>query len=80
MKDTFYTFVLIALIATGFAIWTVGFSRRWNDNAKAYLAKWFGEGPNDDELSEESRQFAAKLWLCIATIAWIIAGMAFRNY
>lgn len=63
--------LLFSIIATCRAIWIVGFSRRWRDNAKDFLNIQWGPGHNDDEVVEEARQFAAKLWLSLATAAWV---------
>ena len=78
MTSTFESFLLLAMIATGYAVWTVGFSRRWREDAKKFLSVQFGPGPNDDGVAEQARQASAKLWLWVATAAWIITAAAYR--
>jgi hypothetical protein len=74
ISDIFYFFVWVAIFATGMAIWTVGFSRLWRDDAKRFLAQTFGAGPNDDEISEAARQQSAKFWIVISALCWVCAS------
>lgn len=76
MKPAQIPFVIFATIATAYAVWVVGFSRRWKDDAKNYLRDLFGPNPDDDALSEEARQSSAKLWLTLAAAAWALAALA----
>lgn len=75
----FCSVLVLAVVSTGAAIWAVGFSKRWKSGAKDFLKKEFGEGPTDEEVAEESRRYAAMLWLSIAAVAWFVVAAIYRH-